>query len=92
MGVRNVIRNLVENGLYYLTEHAILEAGEESISIYDVEEILLKGYIRRTWTRERKYEIIGIMEDREIGVVCRITASRKVRVITVYKDEPKYEK
>ncbi len=26
MGVRNIIRNLVENGLYYLTEHAILSS------------------------------------------------------------------
>lgn len=91
MGIKNIIRNLVENGLYYLTEHAIFEGEEEGITILDVESVLLKGHIRRTWPVERKYELAGIVEDRKIGVVCRITPSRKVRVITVYEDKPKNE-
>lgn len=89
MGVRKVIRNLAGNGLYYLTEHAMFEAEDESISIYDVEEVLLKGRIRRTWPREGKYEIVGRCSSGEVGVICRITPSRKVRVITVYGDKPK---
>ena len=84
------IRALVRNGLYYLTEHADEEAMAENFDIYDVEYAILTGKIRRTWPREGKYEIVGsALDGRPIGVVCRITQTGKVRVITVYEDQPK---
>lgn len=84
------IRELVRNGLYYLTEHADDEAMADDFDIYDIEYSILAGRIRRTWPREGKFEIIGsALDGRPMGVVCRITQTGKVRVITVYEDEPK---
>ena len=84
------IQALVRNGLYYLTEHADDEAIADDFDIYDVEHGILSGKIRRTWPREGKYEVIGsALDRRRIGVVCRITRTNKVRVITVYEDRPK---
>jgi len=84
------IQELVRNGLYYLTEHADNETMVDNFDIYDVEYGILRGKIRRMWPREEKYEIIGTSIDgRSIGIVCRITQTGKVRVITVYKDLPK---
>lgn len=90
MGKIGQIQALVRNGLYYLTDHAYDEAFDESFDIYDIEYALLNGKIRRTWAREGKYEVVGeALDERKIGVVCRITSGNKVRVITVYEDNPK---
>jgi len=58
--------------------------------IYDVEHGILTGGIRRTWPRQGKYEVVvgQALDGRPIGVVCRITSTRKVRVIPVYGDQP----
>lgn len=89
MSTAKQIQALVRNGLYYLTEHAYVEAGEDGLDIYDVEHAILSGRIRKRWKREQKYEIVGsALDSRAIGVVCRITMSGKVRVITVYEDKP----
>ena len=61
----------------------------EGFDIYDVEHGILTGRIRRTWPKEGKYEVAGsALDGRPIGAVCRITQTGKVRVITVYEDEP----
>ena len=84
------IQALVRNGLYYLTEHADDEAMQDEFDIYDVENGILSGRIRKTWPKEGKFEIIGkSLDGREIGVVCRFTTGGKVRVITVYQDQVK---
>lgn len=83
------IQTLVRSGLYYLTEHADDEAAADGLEIYDVEQGILTGKIRRTWPKEGKYEIVGsALDGRRIGIVCRITQASKVRVITVYEDKP----
>ena len=84
------IQALVRNGLYYLTEHADNEALLDDFDIYDVENGLLTGKMRKTWPKESKYEVVGkSLDGRSIGAVCRITSAGKVRVITVYEDQPK---
>jgi hypothetical protein len=84
------IQALVRNGLYYLTEHADDEAAADGFDIYDVEQGILTGKIRRTWPKEGKYEVVGsALDGRRIGIICRITQTGKVRVITVYEDRPK---
>ena len=84
------IQALVRNGLYYLTEHADNEAMQDEFDIYDVENGILSGKIRRTWPKEGKFDIIGkSLDGRAIGVICRLTGGGKVRVITVYHDQPK---
>ncbi len=83
------IRALARNGLFYLTEHADSKAEAEGFDIYDVEAGLLTGKIRRVWPEEDKYEVVGTaLDDRPIGIVCRLTHGGKVRVITVYEDQP----
>lgn len=89
MSIIRQIQALVRNGLYYLTEHALDEATDDGFDIYDVEHGILTGRIRRTWPRQGKYEVVGqALDGRPIGIVCRITSTRKVRVITVYEDQP----
>ena len=83
------IQALVRNGLYYLIEHAYDEAAADDFDIYDVEQGILTGRIRKNWPKEGKHEIVGSsLDGRLIGIVCRITMSGKVRVITVYEDKP----
>ena len=83
------IQSLVRNGLYYLTEHADDEARADGFDIYDVEQGMLSGKIRRSWPKEGKYEIIGkAMDGRTIGIICRTTFGGKARIITVYEDKP----
>lgn len=80
------IQKLVRNGLYYLTEHADEEATSDGFDIYDIERALLNGQIRRKWLRDGKSEVVGpAWDNRFLGVVCRSTPSKKVRVITVYE-------
>ncbi|MBI5142836.1 MAG: DUF4258 domain-containing protein [Nitrospirae bacterium] len=84
------IKELVRNGLYYLTEHADDEAATDDFDVYDVEHGILSGRIRRTWHRDGKYEVVGAaLDGRPIGIVCRITQTGKVRIITVYEDKPR---
>ncbi len=84
-----LIKILVRNGLYYLTEHANDEMLADGFDIYDIENGILSGKTRRSWPREKKYEIIGsAIDGRSIGVICRITQGHKVRVITVYEEHP----
>lgn len=83
------IQSLVRNGLYYLTEHADDEANIDGFDIYDVEQGILTVKVRRTWPQEGKYEVVGTaLDGRSIGIVCRITRTLKVRVITIYEDRP----
>ena len=83
------IQALVRNGLYYLTEHAFEEAFADNFNIYDVENGILTGKIRRSWPKENKFEVVGAgLDSRTICIVCRLTISRKVRIITVYEDSP----
>lgn len=78
---------MVRYGLYYLTEHADDEALDDDFDIYDVENGILTGKIRRTWPKGGRYEVVGkALDGRDIGIVCRITQTSKVRVITVYED------
>ena len=89
MSILHDIHALVRNGLYYLTEHADDEAMDDDFDIYDVERGILTGRIRKTWPKQGKYEIVGrALDGRPIGIVCRITTTNKVRVITVYEDHP----
>ena len=68
------IRNLLLNGLYYLTEPALQEAEIDNFEIEDIEAGILNGKIRKSWPKQGKLEIVGTARDsRKIGIVCRIT-------------------
>ena len=73
-----------------MTEHADDEAIAEGFDIYDLECVILNGKIRRTWPKENKYEVVGLaLDGRRMGIVCRLTKTGRVRIITVYQDAPK---
>ena len=83
------IQSLVQNGLYYLSEHAYEEALADGFDVYDVEHGLLTGRIRRTWPKKGIMEVVGqSLDGRPLGAVCRLTNGMKVCVITVYEDNP----
>jgi hypothetical protein len=85
----DLIQRLVQNGLYYLTEHAYDEAQADGFDVFDVENGLLTGRTRRAWPRQGTIEVAGrSLDGRRLGAVCRITKGMKVRVITVYEDNP----
>ncbi len=87
------IHERVRNGLYYLTEHALSEAEEDHLDIYDIENGILTGHIRKSWPAAGKYEVVGTaLDGRTLGAICRLTAGGKVRVITVYEDRRKGQK
>jgi len=63
---------------------------EDGLTEIDAEEAILNGRIRRSWPKEHKYEITGMSSDgTPIGVVSRITATNKLRIITAYEDKKK---
>ncbi len=59
-----------------MTEHAYDEANEDDFDIYDIEQGIMTGKMRKSWPKEGKYELIGS------------ALSGKVRVVTVYEDKP----
>jgi hypothetical protein len=82
------IRSPVRSGLYYLTEHALDEADSDAFDIYDIEQAILSGRIRKSWPKDGRMEILGqSLDGRSLGIVCRLTQGGKVRVITIYEDK-----
>jgi hypothetical protein len=51
---------LVRNGLYYLTEHADDEAMQDGFDIYDIENGILTGRIRKTWPRKKSLKSLEL--------------------------------
>ena len=88
MGKIAAIRELVLHGMYYFTDHALAELENDNFDEFDAETVLLHGKIRRSWPRELKYEVVGQSIDRRrIGIICRITKTNKLRIITGYEDK-----
>jgi hypothetical protein len=84
------IQALTRHGLYYLTEHALDEASDDDLDVFDVEHAILKGRVRRTWPDTGTIELVGpALDGRTDGVVCLATAGAKVRVVTVCEDRPR---
>lgn len=87
MGKIDLLRRLVLNGMYYFTEHALVELDNDDLDEFDAEAAVLHGKIRKSWPKELKFEVVGpAIDDRLVGVVCKITATFKLRIITAYED------
>jgi len=67
------MRELVRHGQYVMTTHADEEADEDSLSILDVESVILTGSImerqRDSETREWRYVVLGETLDGRAGCV-----------------------
>ena len=64
------IQRLVRDGLYYLTQHADEEAAMDGFDIYDVEQAILTGKIRKTWPKQGKFEVVGSALDDDVWESC----------------------
>jgi hypothetical protein len=67
------IQDAILNGEYDFTHHAVDEMAEDGLGIFDVEQAVLSGEIKKTETddpRGPRYTIIGLAENQkaEVGV------------------------
>ncbi len=86
MDIIQHILNLVLMRRYQMTDHALESMDEDDLSLNDVLSCLAAGRLRRSWPRERKYEVEGFSSDgRRMRVVARLLRPRAVRIITVYE-------
>jgi hypothetical protein len=89
MGSRiSIYRRKVALGRYELTGHAKQELEEDGFSIIDVKSAIFSGRIvqvQHHGSGPRKCVLAGKAEDgREMHLVCRLTATGQLRVITVF--------
>ncbi len=90
------MRELVRTLDYVMTIHAEEEMENDSLSILDVESVLLSGEIterqREPLTREPKYLICGkTLDDVEVVVVAKLSLTGKLVIITVFRNGEEYE-
>lgn len=86
------LRDCIRERRYVVTLHAQDEMDNDSLSIFDVERVVLPGEIverqREAKTREWKYLLQGkALDDREVVVVTKMGPTDKLVVITVFLDE-----
>ena len=84
------IRNLINNGNYDMTHHAVEEMAEDELSIIDVETAILNGQVTKIGKEDPrgiKYVIDGIGYDgfTPVGIVGRFKETGVFLIITVYK-------
>jgi uncharacterized DUF497 family protein len=81
-------RRKVALGQYELTGHAKEEMEQEGFSIQDVKSAVYAGRIvmtQRHGREPRKFVLRGkAVDGRGLSLVCRLTASRRLRIITVF--------
>lgn len=86
MNIARRLLNLILVHRYQLTDYAIESMDEDDLTLNDVIFCLSTGRVRRTWKRQRKYEIAGRSVDgRRIRVVARLIGPRLGRIITLYE-------
>lgn len=82
-------RRKVALGHYELTGHAKDEMEQDGFTIRDIKAAIYSGRIVATQRRgqgRRKYRVRGRSEDqRDLTLVCRVTESGRLRVITVFE-------
>jgi hypothetical protein len=84
------IREKVFNRQYVVTIHADDEMHDDSLSVYDIEHVMLTGEIverqRDEVTGELKYCIIGkTLGEQDAQVVVKLGPTDKLVIITVFK-------
>ena len=86
MEITRLLLKLLLTRQYQLTEHAIESMDEDGLTFNDILACMTHGRRRRSWPRQRKYEIQGYgLEDQRMRVVARLIQARIVRIITMYE-------
>jgi hypothetical protein len=85
----NLVRRLLSLLLtrrYQATDHALEGLDDDQLSFADVLACLVSGRVRRSWPRQRKYEVEGrAVDGRRVRVIVRLLPGPRVRIITVYE-------
>lgn len=94
--IRDKMRSKIRALDYVMTIHAEEEMENDSLSILDIESAVLNGEIferqRDQGTSEWKYLVAGkTLDDEHLTVVAKLGPSRKLFIITVYREEDEYE-
>lgn len=88
MRIAQRLLNLVLARHYQLTDHALESMDEGGLTLNDLLSCLDTGRLRRSWPRQRKYEIEGrAVDGRPTRVVARLLEGGRVRIITIYEIE-----
>ncbi len=91
MDVLRRMREAIRQQRYRISSHANDEMANDFLVAADIENIILTGEIRRTFThdpRGTRYEVLGDTVDyRPAYVVCRFLLSGVLLIITAYVDE-----
>lgn len=94
--IRDKMRELIRSLDYVMTIHGEEEMENDSLSILDVENAVLTGEIierqRDENTAESKYLVNGkTLDDFTVNVVAKLGLTRKLVIITVYREHDEYE-
>ena len=89
---RNKMREKVRNLEYVMTIHAEEEMEDDTLSIFEVENVILTGEIverqKDNETGEWKHLIGGkTLDDNDIIVVAKLSLVDKLVIITVYRED-----
>lgn len=80
------IKAKVENGQYFLSEHAQIERLEEDVDVTEIEEAIAYGEILEDYPKDQRGHsclILGYSGDKAIHIVCGIKQEQVV-IITMY--------
>ncbi|MEW6543074.1 MAG: DUF4258 domain-containing protein [Nitrospirota bacterium] len=89
MATIDIIRRKVRGQEYeFAVPHFFEEMANDDLQFVDIENAILKGRIRRRFTRDprgARHEIVGPATDgRRVAVICRIKETGKLLFITTY--------
>jgi hypothetical protein len=88
MRITQRLLNLILARRYQMTDHALESMDEDGLTLNDLLSCLDTGRLRRSWPRQRKYEIEGrAVDGRPTRVVARLLEGGRVRIITTYEVE-----
>jgi hypothetical protein len=87
-GIVRRIRRAVRESRYQMTDHALEEADVDGLTLDDIRNVLLNGYLDSTYTddpRGPRYVIRADVRGNPVDVVCRFRSNgRLLIVITLY--------
>lgn len=89
-GILRKLRELVRRGNYSLTDHAEEELDADELSPFDVERVVLDGFVadrqRDTLSGEWKYVIEGpTTRGQWAVVVAKVSVSDKLWILTIFR-------
>lgn len=89
MATIELLRKKLRNREYeFAIPHFFEEMANDDLDMIDIEMAIMKGKIRRRFSRDPRgvrYEIVGTaLDGRKVAVICRIKNTGKLLLITTY--------